>query len=263
MASNRFATLPGGLAKSKPRLSNLRDGLGASSVCAVHIHFLDLLRPLDSWTTTVLDKLLPFPGTFELAYEDVNQNLPDLDEGETAARWQNIVETVSSSGEKNADDVFFYYITPRAGTISPWSSQATAQAHVCGLEQSVKRIERGTVYAVTFQDKTQAWNGEGQPPSWTENLFDRMTQSIGTKFPDLSAIFGEQSPKSAQSIKIRSNDGSVSKDALQSYNKEAGLALDVSEIDYLVEAYGKLGRDPTNVELFMFAQGEPGKTQRV
>lgn len=256
MESRSVCTLPGGLARSKARLERLRVKLGAKSVCALYVHFLDLLQPLDARTRTVLDGLLPFPGTFEDAFEEVNGSQPAVEEGETGERWQNIIETVSRGEPKVVDGVYYYFMAPRPGTISPWSSQATAQAHVCGLEGIVKRIERGTVFAISFADAGQGWNGEGTPPGWALDLYDRMTQSLGSQFPDLDALFGERKPRSALSIEIHLPDGSVSKEALQNFNRDAGLALDGSEIDYLVDAYGKLGRDPTNVELFMFAQGE-------
>ncbi|KAB8360895.1 hypothetical protein FH972_024628 [Carpinus fangiana] len=146
--------------------------------------------------------------------------------------------------------VAIFYVTPRAGTISPWSSQATAISNVCGMGELVQRIELGFAYIFAFD--TPLADGL---PAWADKLHDRMTQEISRDPPPASRMFEERPRENATTISIINQDGSVSKDALQKANRNLGLALDSSEIDYLVDAYGRqLRRDPTDVELFMFAQ---------
>jgi phosphoribosylformylglycinamidine synthase len=132
-------------------------------------------------------------------------------------------------------------VVPRLGTISPWSSKATDIAHICGLDR-VRRIERGTSYitAGTVDDE-QALRGA---------LHDRMTESVLESADDAARLFERQSPRPVAGIAL----GGDGRAALARANQALGLALSADEIDYLAEAYGKLGRDPTDVELMMFAQ---------
>jgi len=121
-------------------------------------------------------------------------------------------------------------VAPRAGTISPWSSKATDILHICGLH-AVIRIERAVV-----------WNfAEGLPPK--EMLFDRMTQQIFQSKEELAALFTHKKPKPLTRIAD-----------LEKANSELGLALSAEEINYLKEKFAELGREPSDVELMMFAQ---------
>ncbi|WP_272668866.1 phosphoribosylformylglycinamidine synthase [Providencia sp. PROV151] len=135
-------------------------------------------------------------------------------------------------------------VTPRPGTISPWSSKATDIAHNCGLRQ-VKRIERGIAYYVQGDALTQE--------QWHEViaiLHDRMMESIFSSFEQASALFVQQQPAPMKSIDVITG-GRL---ALETANREMGLALADDEIDYLLEAFTGLKRNPTDVELYMFAQ---------
>lgn len=251
-------TLPGGLARSKARLDRLRQQLGAKAVCAVFVHFVDLVRPLNTRAQYCLDQLLPLPDSFDVALQDVDGTTVDGDADDAiSSLWQHVVDTIRGSDTENRSDVTLYFVTPREGTISPWSSQATLQACLCGLHETLRRIERGIVFAIAAdKDGPSTWSGQGSPPDWTRELYDRMTQKLDVNKPDLARVFGQRAPGTARSIEIRNSDGSTSKIALMQANKELGLALAEAEIDYLVDAYSKLGRNPTDVELFMFAQGE-------
>lgn len=155
-----------------------------------------------------------------------------------------------------ATDCHIIRILPRPGTISPWSSKATDISLICGLGDHIKRIERGLSLLIKvkpeYEDKLSKAL-ESANHSFLSNVFDRMTQTlyIGNentpKFDDLFAI---HEPKPLVSVDILS-----STDNLLRANKEMGLALDQGEIDYLTEAFTKIiGRNPTDVELFMFAQ---------
>ncbi len=134
-------------------------------------------------------------------------------------------------------------VTPRPGTISPWASKATDIAHNCGLTM-VKRIERGIAYYI-----------EGDLSVCQVNevaalLHDRMTQSTHRALEDAEVLFQESTPRPMSSVDIL-NGG---RDALAKANVEQGFALADDEIDYLVENFQKLGRNPNDIELFMFAQ---------
>jgi phosphoribosylformylglycinamidine synthase len=131
-------------------------------------------------------------------------------------------------------------VVPRSGTISPWSSKATEIAQRCGLLE-VKRIERGIEYTLDVDQPL--------PASVKALLHDRMTQTVvdGDSDPDL---FAHHQPKPLQSVAIIEQG----RDALVGANTELGLALSDDEIDYLTESFQTLGRNPTDVELMMFAQ---------
>ncbi len=136
-------------------------------------------------------------------------------------------------------------ITPRPGTISPWSTKATDIAHNCGLE-SVTRIERGIAYYLT----ADAGDIEGSLSAVIAGLHDRMTETVYTDLEDAVALFRHAQPREYISVDVI-NGGS---DALVRANTDLGLALSGDEIDYLVDSFQSLGRNPTDVELMMFAQ---------
>ncbi|KAL8680840.1 MAG: hypothetical protein Q9186_003018 [Xanthomendoza sp. 1 TL-2023] len=146
---------------------------------------------------------------------------------------------------ENVDTIF---LTPRQG-ISPWSSKATSIAEVCGLGKVIKRIERGTMFRIKFD---QHYDVERT----LKSLHDPMTQKLSRSLPDLEMMFAEGRPAPLETIDLN-DQGSTPQRALQEANQKLGLALDHSEIDYLARAYstnGPLARSPTDVELFMFAQ---------
>ncbi|AXO17941.1 TPA: phosphoribosylformylglycinamidine synthase [Providencia stuartii] len=135
-------------------------------------------------------------------------------------------------------------VTPRPGTISPWASKATDIAHNCGLSQ-VERIERGIAYYVQADSLSQA--------QWLDVaalLHDRMMESVFGSFEQAEALFVHHQPAPMKVIDI-SRHGRT---ALEKANVEMGLALADDEIDYLLKAFTELKRNPTDVELYMFAQ---------
>jgi phosphoribosylformylglycinamidine synthase len=136
-------------------------------------------------------------------------------------------------------------VTPRLGTVSSWSSKATDIAHVCGLE-AVRRLERGTLY---FIDAASALGAE-ELRDLGALLHDRMTESLMVDTQDPEELFHAAEPRPLRSV-ILGADGYA---ALERANADWGLALSSEEIAYLVKAFGTLGRDPTDVELMMFAQ---------
>jgi phosphoribosylformylglycinamidine synthase len=136
-------------------------------------------------------------------------------------------------------------VVPRFGTVSPWSSKATDIAHVCGLE-AVRRIERGIAYYLDAKSPLD----EAKLAKIAGLLHDRMTESVIHESSQARALFAHSAPKPLSTIPMLANGRA----ALESANSSLGLALSDDEIDYLVEAFTSLGRDPTDVELMMFAQ---------
>ncbi|HMK87937.1 MAG TPA: phosphoribosylformylglycinamidine synthase, partial [Steroidobacteraceae bacterium] len=135
-------------------------------------------------------------------------------------------------------------VAPRLGTVSPWSSKATDIARVCGLE-AVRRLERGTVY---FLD-AQAPLSDAKLRALGALLHDRMTESLWLE-TDPEGLFHAGEPRPLKVVPL-GRDGRA---ALARANEAWGLALSDDEIDYLVSSFARLGRDPTDVELMMFAQ---------
>ena len=136
-------------------------------------------------------------------------------------------------------------VTPRVGTESPWSSKATDILHVCGLG-AVARVERGTMY---FIASTPAL-GASDLNKLAAHLYDRMTESIWIDSAEPTGLFHSAAPRPLRNVVL----GKHAHEALARANREWGLALSSDEIDYLVNAFSALGRDPTDVELMMFAQ---------
>ncbi|KAK4040228.1 hypothetical protein C8A01DRAFT_35742 [Parachaetomium inaequale] len=139
-----------------------------------------------------------------------------------------------------------WYVTPRY--LSPWSSKATSIAQVCGFEQQIRQIERGRVIVIEFE---QPYNDKTVP--FRDILHDRMTETLTTDAPDLNTMFAEGQSAALEVVDIFA-DGRDPAQVLNEYNKARGLALDQSEVDYLVEKFTQLGRPPHDIELFMFAQ---------
>ncbi len=136
------------------------------------------------------------------------------------------------------------WVVPRLGTISPWSSKATDILHGAGFD--VRRVERGL-----------AWQISGLPEAGAPDhtailgvLHDAMTQSVLSRLEDAQGLFLAGTPGDLAHVVL----GAQPKQALEQANARLGLALAEDEIDYLVERYAELGRDPSDAELFMFAQ---------
>ena len=138
-----------------------------------------------------------------------------------------------------------FLVIPRAGTISPWSSKATDIAHNCGLSD-VLRIERGILYNLISNTAltTSQWQ------TISELLHDRMTESVFSDVAAAEGLFSHAEPAKLKSVDILSGGRA----ALVAANAELGLALAEDEIDYLVDSFKSLKRNPTDVELMMFAQ---------
>ncbi len=157
-----------------------------------------------------------------------------------------------------------FVVIPRFGTISPWASKATEIAHNCGMSQ-IKRIERGISYHVQFNAGAIASMISGLVASLTGSakpedaslllqiqgmLHDRMTEIVLRDQADASGLFQELTAQPLAFIDILSGGAA----ALTNANAELGLALSDDEVDYLFKAFTAAQRNPTDVELMMFAQ---------
>ena len=136
-------------------------------------------------------------------------------------------------------------VVPRLGTISPWSSKATDIIHNCGLA-AVSRVERGVEY---FIHSSESLTLEALD-LLSVMLHDRMTESVLSALSDASDMFSHAEPAPMTSVDVLGGGRS----ALVEANQTLGLALAEDEIDYLVESFIELGRNPIDIELMMFAQ---------
>ena len=135
---------------------------------------------------------------------------------------------------------------PRIGTISPWASKATDIARNCGLSM-IRRIERGIAYYIK---KDQGAFSESEKKTVCALIHDRMMESVLFSLDDAAALFEAQKPAPFKTVPLTT--GGL--EAIRKANVELGLALSEPEMAYLMDSFKDLGRDPTDVELYMFAQ---------
>lgn len=175
-------------------------------------------------------------GELGTAQKDLLERLLDYGDGMAV----NAGELLSAANQLLCS----FWVTPRAGSISPWSSKASEIAGRCGLTQ-VLRIERGIEYRLLM------WT----PPDVAGKrriaalLHDRMTQQV-VEAPEQAHLFDSHEPRPLQTVAVIE----TGKAALLAANVELGLALSADEIDYLYDSFIRLGRNPSDVELMMFAQ---------
>ena len=141
------------------------------------------------------------------------------------------------------DSIDSVIVTPRHGTISPWSSKATDIVHLCGLKQ-IKRLERGIKYHFNRQLKPK------ELEIVLNIIMDKMTESCLNNINNADILFSELEPTPHQDINVTL----LGRSAIEKANIELGLALSRDEIEYLYNQFSVLDRNPTDVELMMFAQ---------
>ena len=141
-------------------------------------------------------------------------------------------------------------VTPRFGTVSPWASKATDIAHNCGL--AVRRIERIVEYRITLKSGllSKPSLDDAQRQQMAELLHDRMTESVLFDRTQATGLFSELQAAPMAYVDVLGGG----RTALETANVQFGLALADDEMDYLVNAFTGLQRNPTDVELMMFAQ---------
>ena len=138
-----------------------------------------------------------------------------------------------------------FMVVPRLGTISPWASKATDIVKNCGIE-GVMRVERGTVFSL----QTSASLTDDEKAVAAATLHDRMTESVVAEDFPAEQLFVELEGRPMATVALVEEG----RPALERANVDMGLALSEDEIDYLTDAFTKIGRNPTDVELMMFAQ---------
>jgi len=190
--------------------------------------------------------------------EKLQKRLPGIDrletqflyfvdaEGTPGAADRALLERLLNDGivYPESKDGALVLVVPRLGTLSPWASKATDIAGNCGLDK-VRRIERGTAYylygrsldAKALQDAAAL-------------LHDRMTQSVLYKAEDAAKLFAHTAPAKLNTVDVMGGG----REALALANRDYGFALSDDEIDYLADSFKRLGRNPSDAELMMFAQ---------
>ncbi|THH08775.1 hypothetical protein EW146_g8888 [Bondarzewia mesenterica] len=146
------------------------------------------------------------------------------------------------------------YVLPRVGSVSPWSSKATDIAHLCNLDGHIERLERGIAFAFAMRESSLR---QKDLDVLAPLLHDRMTQVVQLTIPPHQVIFRHRDPGLLRVVDLKGDD-SRPRQKLERANKELGLALASDEIDYLVDAFvsgpAPIDHNPTDAELFMFAQ---------
>lgn len=199
-------------ALSTHRLAQLESALAAHAASPVHIsaravYFVDFSAPLSVREREVL---------------------------------QDLFNAKLASEVPVSDDALL--VVPRIGTISAWSSKATALVHGCGID-NVRRVEHGTLY--TFEG-----GGDAIYAPAKKLIHNRMTEQVLRQVNDAKKLFAHDAPRPLRRVDVL-NGGAQE---LRAKNRAWGLALADEEIDYLVESFTKLGRNPSDAELMMFAQ---------
>ncbi|MCS0580300.1 phosphoribosylformylglycinamidine synthase [Massilia pinisoli] len=221
--------LPGSNALSAFRSQRLLAQLQAvaptiAAVSARYYHFIDASAPLSTEDTERLSAMLTYGEPVpETQYEGVTEE---------------------------------FFVIPRLGTISPWASKATDIAHNCGMAH-IHRVERGVAFTVVLKSGILG-TGFGAPKKLVENeiqavaalLHDRMTETVLRSADQAQALFTDLESRPLEQIDVLGRGRA----ALVEANATMGLALAEDEIDYLFDAFSRVQRNPTDVELMMFAQ---------
>ena len=209
-------TINGGPVLSKSAQSLLlsqleKDGLQLSGFRTWYVHYLDVDGELNDAEFSKAEQLVTY-GSSRVEHLNLHNNAKIL-------------------------------VTPRFGTISPWSSKATDIFKNCGINK-VNRVERGKAfYFDNDLNREQLENLIGQ-------ISDRMTETVSFNLDISAMLFDTTAPRPLVSIDLLTEG----MDAIEKANKEMGLALASDEMEYLIDSFKKLGRNPNDVELMMFAQ---------
>jgi phosphoribosylformylglycinamidine synthase len=194
-----------------------------------------------------LEKLLQKIKAAGLNITDISSrfiHLVDVDSCGLSEGQSAVLENLLTYGpeiDQNIQEGRSWFVSPRPGTISPWASKATDIANHCGLK-SIKRIERGIEFSVSGKDSDS--------PELTPLIHDPMIEWVCQSIDDCSALFVLQEPTRLLRVEV----DKLGRAALEQANINLGLALSEDEVDYLLESYKQLDRNPTDVELMMFAQ---------
>jgi phosphoribosylformylglycinamidine synthase len=210
--------LPGSIALSSFRVEKIRAeaaraGVDLGGVTARYWHFLELDAELDAGEFKQIQQILDY-GT---------------------------------ASEDACDKTGILLVTPRPGTISPWSSKASDILRNCGVTK-LKRIERGVAYRI--RDRNGAGFSAAPLAQLLPLIHDRMTEAVLPSIDAVDSLFQHVPPRELAAVDVLGGGRA----ALVQANAALGLALSGDELDYLVEHFTRMGRNPTDVELMMFAQ---------
>jgi phosphoribosylformylglycinamidine synthase len=171
-------------------------------------------------------------------------------EGDLTSAQRDTLQKILTYGPKMAEGTpsgELFLVIPRPGTISPWSTRATEIARHCGIE-NMKRLERGIAFYADTTDGAPLTDAEKQ--ALKPLIHDRMTEVVFTSLNDAERLYHTAEPAPMASVDILGGG----RQALEAANAEMGLALSPDEVDYLMDNFTRMGRNPTDVELMMFAQ---------
>ena len=243
-----FLVIQGPVAYSNFRRAELLRKLKLSNPCiddlrGIYVHYVKLgTKTPNSSHFKKLDKLL--------LYGDA----PDLQD--------SLMKTLYDDITTHRDDQQVYHVLPRQGTQSPWSSKATDILHVCGLGEVYERVERGLAFILSL--KPESIRDDLTYEELYKIMHDEMTESFFDQTPDPSHFFVQPEPQGLSHIAFFDDDtvqydGEKALQVLQSANRELGLALAENEMQFIIAAFAGngengIGRNPTDVELYMFAQ---------
>lgn len=272
--SSKLLILPGNQALSEFRINNLITDINKrvgseneniiNSIYTSFVHYVSLKNEkLSEEKTALLTDLLTYGVAHDKNNATVNNFLKIAsvsgDTEEELLHSNKIVDSLKTAEEKTTVDAASHHrslviVLPRSGTISPWSSKATNIAHVSGFIDSVERIERGFALLIDSKIPLDGKLSAKDNFALLASVFDRMTESLYfNRLPKYNDIFQHSAPKKLSSVELVGSQDPVA--TLTKANETLGLAFDTEEINYLVESFvNKLKRNPTDVELFMFAQ---------
>ncbi|WP_040157443.1 phosphoribosylformylglycinamidine synthase [Mobilicoccus massiliensis] len=224
-----LATLDGGSALSDFRARALLARLEAvnpqvTGVGARYVHWVSSEAPLEAPAAEVVEAILTYGEPYT---------------GPTLASADD-----ESGGVENLERLV---VAPRLGTISPWASKATDIVHNCGID--IHRVERVTEYAISMAPGSPRATPE-QRQALAAVLHDRMTETVFDAREQAAQLFAERHPEPMAHVDVLGSGAQ----ALVEADRAFGLALSADEIEYLVAAFTGLRRNPTDVELMMFAQ---------
>ncbi len=198
--------------RSKKLLAAVAGDVTGLDLSAEYWHFIELQRALDAEELHKLERILSYgPRSSEIAQTGT-----------------------------------LLLVTPRLGTISPWSSKATDIVRHCGLA-AVLRIERGVAWWCNRAGKSLS---ASEHTALLPHVHDRMTESVLDNLDTAQTLFRHVAPKPLTNVDVLGGGRA----ALARANTDMGLALSADEIEYLLDNFKRVGRNPTNVELMMFAQ---------
>lgn len=212
--------------------------------------FMEILRGAPALSDFRINKLLSQCEQLNLPVTDIYAEYMHFSNNKEALSSDELSKlkkllTYGPTIEEHEPEGTLLLVTPRPGTISPWSSKSTDIAHNCGLDKII-RLERGMAYYVHTSNELTA----EQSIELANLIHDRMMEVIFTDYNDVNSLFATAEPGEMSSVDILHGG----REALAKANIEMGFALAEDEIDYLVENFIKLNRNPNDIELFMFAQ---------